>query len=273
MLPQVLLALVLFACVPRVFAARSMMISGNTSSLIGDDILVITASPSGFVNGELIYIKGAFFQSGTSNYFGFTKNGDSWIKNSANNASQRSVKIGEWDGTLQTKVDYSDSGYKGENDYLFKLRFYYGSSFTSDWSANELSIGISEPDPTITPLPTATNTASPTQIIFSPTPLVTPTRVPESTASPIHMIKKITSTSSHARGEETGILGVSDSVFEDDIASTKGSNIEVSSKAATDNLRSLSIALAFIASGFALLSAVTIWHNIKTWAKETQNKK
>ncbi len=73
MLPRILLALVLFACAPQVFAARSMTISGAVSSLSGDDILTVVASPSGFIDGEMILIKGAFFQSGTSNYFGYTK--------------------------------------------------------------------------------------------------------------------------------------------------------------------------------------------------------
>jgi len=164
-----------------VFAARSLTIQANKTSILGDEEMTITASASGFTDGEIIYIKGAFFQSGSTNYFGYTKSGDSWIKNSASNASQRSVKIGEWDGTLVVKSDFSDSGYKGEGDYTIKVRFYYGSSFTADWSSNALTVAISEPDPTPTLTPTPTYTPTPTP---SPTQAPGPTNTPTATPTP-----------------------------------------------------------------------------------------
>ena len=272
MVPQILLALALLACAPRVFAARSMLISGNTSSLSDDNILVVTASPSGFLDGEIVFIKGAFFQSGTSNYFGYTKHNDVWVKNSASNSTQRSVKIGEWDGTLETKVDYGDSGYKGENDYAFKLRFYYGAAFSADWSTNELTISISEPDPTITPIPTST--AIPTQTR-------TPTQVPSSTPQPTVYTISPTIFSTRANSSVAGlatssgmhsgsVLGGMNDDFENDTVATD--TVQKLDKS-TNNLRALSVALAFIASGFALLSTVTIWHNIKVWTADTQRKK
>lgn len=272
MLPQVLLALALFACVPKVIAARSMTISGNTSSLLGDDSLVVTASPSGFVDGETVFIKGAFFQSGTSNYFGFTKNNDVWIKNSASNTSQRSVKIGEWDGKLETKVDYSDSGYKGENDYAFKLRFYYGSAFSADWSTNELIISINEPDPTVTPLPTPSQTPTSTH---APTPTVSPTASSTSTpiASPAVTKRIPTFVPTASDVEKINVLGVEKSEVTRDMVSTEASYASNETMTPSSNLRSLSIALAFVGSGFALLSAVAIWHNIKIWVRDSQSKK
>ena len=153
-----------------VYAARTLSIASNKTSLFGDEEMALTASMSGFTNGETIYIKGAFFQSGSTNYFGYTKSGDTWIKNSMENASQRSVKIGEWDGSMIVKSDFSDSGYKGEGDYSFKVRFYYGSSFTADWSSNVLTLAINEPDPTPT---------------LSPTPTNVPTSVPSPTTNPV----------------------------------------------------------------------------------------
>ncbi len=273
MLPRVLLALVLCACVPRVFAARSMLISGNTSSLLGDDSLVVTASPSGFVDGETVFIKGAFFQSGTSNYFGYTKNNDVWVKNSASNSTQRSVKIGEWDGRLETKVDYGDSGYKGENDYSFKLRFYYGAAFSADWSTNELTISISEPDPTNTSQPTPTQTPTSTR---TPTPSVQPTVISTSapTTSPtlVKRISTVTPTSTSS-AKQVDVLGVGESKTENDGEQGEDTYSSRGEIAPINNLRALSIALAFVGSGFALLSAVTIWHNIKIWTIDSQNKK
>ncbi len=153
-----------------VYAARTLSITSDKTSILGDEEMTVTASMSGFMNGETIYIKGAFFQSGSTNYFGYTKSGDTWIKNSAENESQRSVKLGEWDGTMIVKSDFSDSGYKGEGDYSFKVRFYYGSSFTADWSSNALTLAINEPDPTPTPSPTPTNV---------------PTSVPSPTNNPV----------------------------------------------------------------------------------------
>lgn len=118
-----LLGIIIF--VPSVYAARSMTVNAGKSSLLGNEDVTITASASGFTDGETIYIKGAFFQSGSSNYFGYTKSGDAWIKNSTSNTSQRAVKIGDWDGTLVVKSDFTDSGYKGEGDYSFKVGYYY----------------------------------------------------------------------------------------------------------------------------------------------------
>jgi hypothetical protein len=89
-----------------VFAARKLTITGDKSSLLGDEELLVTASASGFTDGETVYIKGAFYQTGSTNYFGYTKNNDSWIKNSAQNTSQRAITIGNWDGTLIVKSDF-----------------------------------------------------------------------------------------------------------------------------------------------------------------------
>lgn len=270
MLPFVLFASVLLACVPHVFAARSITISGDTSSLSGENILTLTASTSGFVPGETVYIKGAFFQSGMSNYFGFTKNGELWVKNSASNTTQRSVKIGEWDGVIQTKVDYSDSGYKGEGDYLFKLRFYYGSSLTADWSANEIAVAISEPDPTITPTLSPTNT---------PVPTVSPTQVPTSTVSVTVLATK---SPTHTLFISPTSMPLLHTVAAIDVLGASSSTEEAYVLGATPNatlinkpvnsLRPLGVALSFIAVGFALLSLVAVWHNRTIWLAEMQKK-
>jgi hypothetical protein len=164
------------------FASRNMIISGDKSTLLGDEELAITASVSGFTDGEQIYFKGAFFQNGLTNYFGYTKSGDTWIKNSAANLSQRVIKIGDWDGTLSVKSDFDDSGFKGEGDYNFKVAYYYltsgGNLSSVNWSSNALTITINAPDPTPTPIPTPTNTPTPT-----PQPTCTPTPTPTRTAT------------------------------------------------------------------------------------------
>lgn len=270
MLPKVLLVLLFLASVGHVCAARSISITGNTSSLLSDDTLTLTASASGFVDGEIIYVKGAFYLVGTANYFGYTQyNEDTWIKNSASNASQRMVKIGEWDGGLVVKSDFGDSGYKGEGEYQFKLRYYYGSSLTPDWSTNVLTIGISEPDPTITPTPFPTNTPTNT-----PTPSPIPTSTPVPTSAPIATVKPTNVPTIIITSQQTVIPTVSEMVEvlganeqkEEGASVETVSNVRVATKSANARLlRSFSIALSFIAAGFALLSGVFLWHNNAIW--------
>jgi hypothetical protein len=158
----------------------------------------ITASPSGFTDGETVFIKGAFFQNGSSNYFGYTKSGDLWIKNSASNTNQRSVKIGEWDGTLIVKSDFADSGYKGEGDYLVKVGYYVGSATSVNWSTNTLAVLLNEPDPTptLSQTPTPSHSSTPTQspkptVTLSPSPTVVYTATP--TLTPVQKAEDIAS--------------------------------------------------------------------------------
>ncbi len=200
-----------------VFAARSLTISANKDSLFGDEEVAITASASGFTNGETIYLKGAFYQDTASpNYFGYTKSGDSWIKNSTTTLSQRSIKIGEWDGSIISKSDFTDSGYKGEGGYKFKIGFYYltsgGNLSAVNWSANVLDINLNEPDPTPTntpsPTPSSTPTSSPTD---TPIPTKTPTPTPNHTPTPtlkpsVTQTSKIPSTEILGEGTDSGII-------------------------------------------------------------------
>lgn len=190
--PVVIIGVLVLYCFwfpQKVSASRSLTITADKTLLLGDEECHVTASASGFTDGETIYVKGAFFQSGSSNYFGYTKDGDTWIKNSASNISQRAVKIGEWDGTMTVKSDFSDSGYKGEGDYSFKVGFYVGSSSVV-WSGNILTITVNEPDPTATLTPTSTNTPTLTPVPTTrtePTATPIPTKIPTATCTSMPM--------------------------------------------------------------------------------------
>lgn len=159
----------------------------DKTTLFGDEEMLITASPSGFASDEAILIKGAFYQDGATNYFGYTKSGDTWIKNSDPTANQLSVNIGSWDKTVHIKTDFSDSGYKGEGDYKFKIGFYYttsgGNLSTINWSSNILTVTINEPDPTPMVTPISTPTSTPT-LTPQPTSTKAPTPIPTKTATP-----------------------------------------------------------------------------------------
>ena len=179
-IPVLLLAVFIFFIFAQpVFSARSLSITSNKSALFGNEEMVLTASMSGFTSGETIYLKGSFYQDGGTNYFGYTKHADNWIKNGESTASQKQIKIGEWDGNLTVKTDFTDSGYKGEGSYKIKLGFYYltsgGNLSSVNWSANSLDINISEPDPTALPTITSAPSLLPTTVKISPIPTIKPT--------------------------------------------------------------------------------------------------
>lgn len=181
----------LFIFPQRIEAARSLSITSDKLSLFGDEEMLITASPSGFATDEAILIKGAFYQDGSTNYFGYTKKVETWIKNSDPTVSQPSVNTGSWDGTIHVKTDFLDGGYKGEGDYKFKIGFYYttsgGNLSSVNWSSNILTITINEPDPTPTPTPNPTTVPTPTPTpikTVAPTPTKSPTPRPILTPTP-----------------------------------------------------------------------------------------
>jgi hypothetical protein len=235
-----------------VFASRTISISGNKTSLLGNEELTITASASGFTDGETIYIKGAFFQpvpSGTPNYFGLTKSGDNWIKNSASYDEQRSVKIGEWDKTLIVRSDFTDSGYKGEGDYQLKLGFYWGSFSPVYWSGNSLSITLNEPDPT------PTNTPTPT-----PAPTSTPTKTPTPTRTP---------TPTHTSAPTPAPEVLSETTESADPAPVVQSVATISSTASVP-VSIILIPLISVGLGTAILSGVFIWQKRNAMQPEDQ---
>lgn len=255
-----IIILLLSIPIVEVRAARSMSIISPSASLFGEEEMVVTASISGFTDGETIYIKGAFFETGTTNYFGYTKSGESWVKNSASNANQRAVTIGTWDGTLIVKSDFSDSGYKGEGEYLFKIRYYYGS-FTGEWSTNIAPVTINEPDPTLTPTPTIAPTPNPT-VASTHTPYSTQSIAPTAT-----IVSKKTSTPTRKPTviiEPTvpsisDILGVSESATREAIATDLESQ---------EPDRSLVFSLLIIGTGLGLLSFALAIKKTDIWKKQ-----
>ncbi|MBP7832856.1 MAG: hypothetical protein KA035_03740 [Candidatus Levybacteria bacterium] len=192
---------------PQLILARDLTISANKNSLFGEEELVITASASGFGLDETIYIKGAFFEDGSSNYFGYTKNNTDWVKNSASSTSQRQVKLSEWDKSLVVKNDGFDTGYKGDKVYKFKVGFYYitsgGNISSVSWSTNVLDIALAYP--TSTPTPQPTSTPAPTH---TPVPVYTQAPSPTVRAvsfSPKSSVTKTTPTKTTTKMEVKGV--------------------------------------------------------------------
>lgn len=90
------------------------------------------------------YLKGAFKKENSSNYFGLTKVGPSWIKNGDKYSKQYSITTdssGHWSGHLEIQPDPSDAGFEGGGDYIFKVARYTGSGSGPTWTS-ETSIKI-----------------------------------------------------------------------------------------------------------------------------------
>ncbi len=112
------------------------------------------------------YLKGAFKKADSSNYFGFTKVNDVWIKNSSSSLNQLPVTTdsnGHWSGTIDVMPDSEDSGFIGTGSYGFRVAR-YGSS--PSWS-NEVSLNIIAINP---PAPSASSKTSSKTSTASPIP-------------------------------------------------------------------------------------------------------
>lgn len=253
-----------------VFGAKSVSFTVNKTTLSASDELSVTASASGFTAGDILYIKGAFFKEGSSNYFGLTKNGDSWIKNSVSASSQRQVKIGEWDGNMLVKSDPDDSGFSDSGSYKFKVGFYTVSSSgdpsSVNWSDTVTDIQLERPAPTNTPQPTATHTPTPNPTsIPSSTPK--PTAVPSPTGAKTPT-PKLSPTPTEEDEEE--VLGTDTDL---DITPTPtGELTPTPTPGAKSGFASKNamISLLFVGAGAGLLSAVLFGKKLPFFKKKTE---
>lgn len=263
----------LFPC-RTVYAARTLTLTSDTDRIVGDASFRVTASVSGFIDGETISIKGAFFYPGSTNYFGYTKRSDdTWVKNGETTGEQAKVVIGVWDGTLLLRADSADSGYQGEGEYQVKLGFYYvtgtGSLSTVNWSANTLPITITQPDPTITPTLTPLPTSTPS-VILSPTVTPHPTRTPtpSQTTRPVESVASVPINRLRDEASVSGILGVQD-IRNGDQATTEAS-VTLKGKTA---LPVRVFAFLFIGVGIALIAFVIALRRLPLWKTVLEQSK
>lgn len=170
---------------PSVFAASISFSDGNPSKITDSNQeyqvkvnLSIDAS-----DGTNYYLRGVFFQTGSSNYCGFTWNGNSWFSGpySTNEAWKNFLAVAISSSSASTiikaKLDTSDNGCKNNGSYNFKIqRFTTGGSSSFDTQSEQsLTVDIPTPTPTLTPVPTSVPTSSPTN---TGVPAVTPTSKP-----------------------------------------------------------------------------------------------
>lgn len=110
------------------------------------------------------YLRANFYPADTTNYFGLTYNGSSFINSSAC-SDYLPITIdssGNWSGSVQAKIDTSSSYYTGNGSYNFKVRRYTQSCSSSYTWSNELAttVSVSTPSPTPTSSPTPTPSPS-----------------------------------------------------------------------------------------------------------------
>jgi hypothetical protein len=149
-------------------ATAIFSISTQSESISASQSLLINASLwySDFSSTKF-YLKGAFRKAGETNYFGYTKIGENWIKNGASFNDQLEIitnSSGQWSGEILVKPDPADSGYEGAGEYLFKVAKYSETGTNLIWS-NEIKINLTIPvaEPTIKPA------ASPTPVLKTKT--------------------------------------------------------------------------------------------------------
>jgi hypothetical protein len=270
----------------NIHAVRKMIITSDRTSIIGEDIINLTASCSGFTNSENIRIKGAFRKDGSTNYFGISYDGNNEIKNNAASDNQRLVTIGDWDGQLHVKGDYTDTGYVGNGEYLLRLGFYYLNSKNElssvEWSDNSIPVSITGPTPTLTPTLTPTKSPTPTK---TPTPSITPYKTPNPTQSgststesfyDIEVIETVQTPSVKSFSIKADTNKVVISTSSAKIASPSpeisgkilGANISATPSASGNKFRNTAIGLLIIALGMAFLALASVIKIIQNKAAE-----
>lgn len=184
-----LLILILFLAnfffgVVKTSDAVTIEILNTPASIEKDNETSVDVKVSGAQVNTLNYLRGAFYIKNTTSYFGLTFNHESNWFNGSPSDPKKFLKIeidsdGKWEGQLRIKPDISDSGFKGNGNYAFKVgRYTENGTAVSNWS-NEVEINLVGNDPTPTITPTATKTPIPTK-----TPASTKTPVPTKSPTP-----------------------------------------------------------------------------------------
>lgn len=185
-----ILALLIFFLVlfpSSVFAALSLSLEGLPVEIKTDEefngSVLLTCS-----NCSDSYLRGVFFENGSTSYFGYTQNDfGEWV----NASNPKTIYFhllpveSSWSGQLRFKFDPE----KTSGNYQFKLiRYTVSGSKSGESSAFAINV-LSPTTPTPSPTPTPTPTSTPMPAPLTPTQTtqtfsVTPSRKPTSTPVP-----------------------------------------------------------------------------------------
>jgi len=119
---------------------------------------------------SIFYLKGAFKEKDSSNYFGQTFISNSWVKNNTKYSEQYKISTddsGKYSGKIKVMPDSEDSGFDESGEYIFKVARYTSTGSGPAWSdekqikINQVLSNTTQDDqsllaPTSTPKPTLT---------------------------------------------------------------------------------------------------------------------
>ncbi len=145
-------------------APATFTFSQPPAQINSDQFFTITLNLTGLSPAANYFLKGAFSKGGSTNYFGQTQVGSTWVKNNQSCTSQFLITTdssGSWTGNLEIMPDSGDSGLTGSGDYLFKIGRYSASCSNLTWSSTA-TVYINDNRPTAIPIPTPTPTPEPT---------------------------------------------------------------------------------------------------------------
>lgn len=130
---------------PSINTKPTFTISNIPQEISSSDIVTVSIQITDQSSTNTVFfLKPAFKKIDSSNYFGLTKVGDEWIKNS--DSYNKNIKVttdrhGNWSGKIEFKVDPFDSGYSGGGKYLLKVVKYTEDGTGPAWS-NEHALNI-----------------------------------------------------------------------------------------------------------------------------------
>jgi hypothetical protein len=263
-------SLIIFFLIPQYIAAKTLSFTAPVNTLQGEQEVVLYASPSGFSSSDSIYIKGAFYKEGSSNYFGYTKIGDSWVKNSASTTNQRKITMNDWDGILTVKPDFQDTGFSDNGSYLLKLGFYTvlenGDTSSVKWSTNTVNMNLEKPPPTPTTAPTSTHIPT---VQLTAVPTRTPTILPtiEATIAITKTLKPTHKPVFTSKHEEEKVLGETIQLSTSSAFSLTPTPITAESKG-----MNIIVPFSLVGIGTAILTILSTLHIMKRGIKSGENK-
>ncbi len=270
---QIVTFIVAFLLLANLFSksafAATFTFSGVPSALNEND--TFSASVNLAINGSsgnIYYIKGVFSHSDTlTSYLGYTKNNNGDWRNDDEADKTQYYKVtmdsnGEWNGSIEFKLDTQDSSFKGSGNYNFKLGRYTSSGTSPTWCTSEATpcdsatiavvVPTSTPTPTLTPTPSPTNTPTPTKSP-TPTPTTKPTATPTSLPSPTKTPTP-KPTSSTPSPTQASILGISQSSSQSVLGDSDEKNREQTKVVVPGESKSKAIGIVFIFLGIIFLS-------------------
>lgn len=171
-----------------VFAVSISNQTSQTQIKWDEELLVNSQLNISLANGTKNYLRGVFYKEGSSNYCGYTHNGNNWYRGPYDSSSAIvnllpvTIQSSSWSGILKAKFDLEDSVCNIPGVYKFKIWRYNSSGNPSSSDIqNELTMEVIFPTPTPTEKPNPTN---------APTPSTTLTPIPTDIPKAVYKINK-----------------------------------------------------------------------------------